>query len=443
MEVKAKILILEDEPIIAKQIEAYLKLFGHEVVGNYDSAEEALQAVEQLKPDLILSAIYLQEGMSSIDFVRKIKNKNDDVVILYLCSNTDPQSLEEVKDTYPNGFIYYPVDKNQLKLTIDFSLHKFKEEHKKKLKKERTIRRGQQQIDELNETTQHLATATLRERDLKKTLQKTLGQLEESKKIIEKQNQNILASINYAKRIQHAIIPKIEDIRLDLPHTDWFYKPKDIVSGDFPYYYKKDHLLFFAAVDCTGHGVPGAMMSLIGHLILNDILHQTEIFTPAEVLSKLHKGIVRTLKQDAPENKNADGMDVGICCYNTLTKKLQYSGAHRPLYLVREGAELVQFKGGKYPAGGNQHRGKNSYPNYEIELQKGDAVYFFSDGYPDQFGGPETTKIGPKKIRELLAKNASNSVTENIDLLALTFNHWMGNTKQVDDVLMIGANFDS
>jgi serine phosphatase RsbU (regulator of sigma subunit) len=434
MEIRNKILIIEDERIIAQHIESYVELLGYEVVGNYSNAEEALIVLDNIKPDLILVDIMLAGEMSGIDFVNKIKETDEAVAIVYLTSSSDPKTLAEAKKSSPNGFVKKPFDEKQLEITIEFTLHKFKEDQNKGLKKDKKIKRGIAQIKDLNDTTQHLATATLRERELKNELQKT-------KELVEIQNKKIIDSINYAKRIQEAIIPKLVDIRKDFPITDWFYKPKDVVSGDFPYYYKKGDLIYYAAVDCTGHGVPGAMMSLIGHLVLNEVLGHTEIYTPGEALLRLHNGVVKTLKQDHPDNKAADGMDVGICCYNTKTKKLQYSGAHRPLYLVREGEEVIQYKGGKYPIGGNQYGGKNTFPNYEVDIESGDKIYFFSDGYPDQFGGPDDLKIGPKRIRKMLASNSDKSLTENISILTTTFEEWMGDGKQMDDVLMIGIQF--
>jgi serine phosphatase RsbU (regulator of sigma subunit) len=434
MEKRDKILIIEDELIIALHIKSHLELLGYEVVGHCSTAEEALIVLDNIKPDLILVDIMLAGEKSGIDFVNNIKKTDEAVAIVYLTSSSDPQTLAEAKKTSPSGLVKKPFDEKQLQVTIEFSLHKFKEDQNKGLKKDKKIKRWVAQIQDLNDTTKHLATATLRERELKNELQKT-------KELVEIQNKKILDSINYAKRIQEAIIPKLEDIRKDFPITDWFYKPKDVVSGDFPFYYKKGELIYYAAVDCTGHGVPGAMMSLIGHMGLNHILGQKEIYTPGEVLLKLHQGVVKTLNQDHPDNKAGDGMDVGICCYNLKTKQLQYSGAHRPLYLVREGEEVIQYKGGRYPIGGNQHGGKNTFPNYDVDIESGDKIYFFSDGYPDQFGGPKNLKIGPKRIRKLFEKNSGKSLKENIEIMTTTFNEWMGEGKQVDDVIMIGIEF--
>jgi serine phosphatase RsbU (regulator of sigma subunit) len=440
MNEKYKIVIIGDESLMPLDFKLMLTRANYDIVGVYSSGEETIEKIGEVNPDILLVDIMLAGKLTGIETVSKLKEKSD-ICVIYITSNAYESVREEVKETHPMAFLNKSIGQQQLLDTIELAINKFSKNKKEKEKIEKKYKRSKMQIEELSETNNHLATATLRERDLKKELQKTLNELEESKKIIEKQNKSILDSINYAKRIQKAIIPKLEDIRKDLPITDWMYKSKDVVSGDFPYYYKKGSLIYYAAVDCTGHGVPGAMMSLIGHLLLNDILNDKEVLSPAEVLKKLHNGVVRTLKQDKPENKAADGMDVGICCYNIETKKLEYSGAHRPLYVVRSGQEIIQYKGGKYPVGGNQYNGKNEYPNYEIDLLPEDTVYFFSDGYPDQFGGKEDLKFGPKKMRKLLEEHSEKTITENIEILSNSFEGWMGNKKQIDDVLLIGVKF--
>lgn len=454
---KARIFIVEDEFIVSMDLKRQLEFLEYEVVGIEATGEVAIEKVLILKPDIILMDLTLAGELDGIETVKKIREKYE-VPLIYITAINNKKTFDLAFTTNPSAYICKPFDITNLERSISIALErksKFQNlEQKKKelINSNKTLTQEKEQaqkevetqlmmIQEFTETQEHLIAATWREREMKQKLQETLDELELSKKIIEKQNKSILDSINYAKRIQKAIIPKLEDIRKDVPITDWMYKPKDVVSGDFPYYYKKGDLLYYAAVDCTGHGVPGAMMSLIGHLILNDILNDKEIYSPAEVLKKLHERVVRTLKQDNPENKAADGMDVAICCYNTVTKKLEYSGAHRPLYIVRKGEEIIQYKGGKYPVGGNQYAGKNTYPNHEIGLLPNDVIYFFSDGYPDQFGGEENLKFGPKRIRKLLEEHSDKSITENIEILSNSFDSWMGDKKQIDDVLFIGIKF--
>lgn len=306
------------------------------------------------------------------------------------------------------------------------------EDQIEELKKQ--LEMSQQAIKELEETNAHLVTATWRERELKQELQTT-------KALVEEQNKKILDSINYARRIQQAIIPRNELLDELLGEHFVFYKPKDVVSGDFPWVYELKNHVYVAAVDCTGHGVPGAMMSLIGFLLLNDVVHHEEkVKEPNEVLRELHEGVVRTLKQDDPNNKAADGMDIALVRINKETGEIAYSGAHRPLYHLHNG-ELTEYKGSKFPIGGNQYGGKNSYENHSFKVNKGDSIYFFSDGLPDQFGGPEKLKYGPKRIRRQITENTDKSMQELNEFFNESFYDWMGDMKQIDDVLLLGIKF--
>lgn len=294
-------------------------------------------------------------------------------------------------------------------------------------------------VEELTVTNTHLVSATWREREMKQQLAVTLEELTATKKVVDAQHKSITDSINYAQRIQHAIIPSTEEISSYFNDSFVYFKAKDVVSGDFPWLFKTDKYIYIAAVDCTGHGVPGAMMSLIGNLLLKDIVSKKDI-DPATLLYDLHWGVVKTLKQDEEGNKTADGMDVAMCRIDLASKEVQYSGAHRPLYHVRKG-ELEQFKGDKYPIGGNQYEGKNSFSNHIISFEEGDMIYFFSDGFTDQFGGPDQLKIGPKRTRELLLSNSHLPMEEQHDRIKETFETWQGDNSQIDDVIMIGIKF--
>lgn len=432
---KYKVTILEDEQIISMHLQQLLEDGGYDVQNVYNSGEELLGEIESNKPDIMFVDVMLAGELTGIETVNKIQNR-DDICLIYLTSNSNDSVIDEAKKTLPSAFLKKPFNANQLKATLDVTLHTFIERNKqsKKLNKQNDM--NQMQIEELMETQQHLITATWRERELKEELQAT-------KKLIEEQNRKIMDSINYAKRIQKAIIPQHVDLENALGDYFMYYKPKDAVSGDFPWLYERGDYTYIAAVDCTGHGVPGAMMSLIGHLLLNDIVNNTEEYkTPGEILNELHHAVVSTLKQDAPGNKAADGMDVAICRINKDRSEVLYAGAHRPLYKLHEGAEeVIQYKGSKFPIGGMQYAGQNTFEDQKVEVQSGDQLFFFSDGLPDQFGGPNNRKLGPKRIRRLIEENKGKSMTEFNELFENHFMGWMGDQKQMDDVLLIGINF--
>ena len=258
--------------------------------------------------------------------------------------------------------------------------------------------------------------------------------------IIQQTNKKITDSINYAKRIQNSIIPDNFIIRNFFPNSFIFYKPKDVVSGDFPWFFQRGDDLYFAAVDCTGHGVPGAMMSLIGYFLLNEITGQPEAYDPATILNKLHEGVRKTLRQDQEGAQARDGMDVGLAKINLKKMTVEYAGAHRPLYFVRDG-ELVQYKGTRKAIGGTHSKRDKDFENHLIEVQPDDSIYYFSDGLPDQFGGPRNLKYGPKRIRETVAENHNLDMQQMLELFSQDFEDWKGEKKQMDDVLLIGIKF--
>lgn len=244
-------------------------------------------------------------------------------------------------------------------------------------------------------------------------------------------------SIHYAKRIQDAILPTSNVVKQLLPDSFILFKPKDIVSGDFYWIEKKNDLVYFAAVDCTGHGVPGAFMSLVGHNILKDIIKNTRAEKPAEILDSLREGVVNTLRADDSGKQAKDGMDMTLCAINYKTLELQYAAAFNPLYIIRKG-ELILHPANKFPIGSYVGE-KANFDNHTIQLEKGDQIFIFSDGYADQFGGPSGKKFMVGNFRKLLLQIADLNSFQQKEKLNETLLTWQGGQEQVDDVLVIGV----
>ncbi len=257
---------------------------------------------------------------------------------------------------------------------------------------------------------------------------------------IQNKNKKIADSINYAKRIQNAILPNNVVINKILPDSFILYKPKDVVSGDFPWYVKIGDDIFMAAVDCTGHGVPGALLSLIGYFLLNDIVRSRKISDPGLILDQLDEGVTTTLRQDQDDSKTKDGMDIALCKINVKTRKVEYAGAHRPLYVMKNG-EMEEIKGNKFAIGGGIYKNQTNFTNHVVELNPGDSFYFCSDGFPDQFGGPENRKFGPKRLRETIEMVYKKPMKEAHNVFDTAWEEWRGEEKQTDDVLLIGIKF--
>ncbi|MFN7013032.1 MAG: SpoIIE family protein phosphatase [Bacteroidia bacterium] len=246
-------------------------------------------------------------------------------------------------------------------------------------------------------------------------------------------------SIKYAKRIQEAILPPESEVKKELPESFVLYKPKDIVSGDFYWVEKVANKIFLAAVDCTGHGVPGAFMSIVGYNLLKQIVKEES--DPGKILNKLSKGVNDTLHQGIDEGATKDGMDIALCSYDISTNTLQYAGAYNPLYLIRKG-ELIEVKADKFPIGGALKDSESrNYTSHTISLETGDTIYIFSDGYADQFGGKKGKKFMVKQFRQLLLNIQNKTMEQQKLFLNQTIENWMDGHEQVDDILIIAARF--
>lgn len=259
--------------------------------------------------------------------------------------------------------------------------------------------------------------------------------------IIRKKNKSINDSINYAFNIQSALMPTEESLRKVLPNSFMFYKPKDIVSGDYPWLFKRDDIIYVGAMDCTGHGVPGALMSIIGYFLQYGIINQEADYNASEVLNRLHVSVVENLRQAEPGSKINDGMDAAFCRINLKKKELDFAGAHRPLYHVSNGL-MTEIKGDKYPVGSTQYRNRKDFVNNTIKIKHGDAFYFMTDGFHDQFGGPTgKQKFTSDRVGEMIKENTNLSIFQMGNLFRSTYDEWKGENEQIDDVLVIGLKF--
>ena len=261
----------------------------------------------------------------------------------------------------------------------------------------------------------------------------TIDKLEVQKELIEEKNREITSSINYAQRIQSAILPGLDEISNAFPQSFVLYKPKDIVSGDFYFFTSKHNLKFIAAVDCTGHGVPGAFMSMIGAEKLDESVEFSS--DTSEILKTLNTGIKTSLKQsDVNDDATRDGMDLALCSVDTETRVVNYSGANRPIWIIRKGAsEVEEIKATKKAIGGFTEFSQ-TFESSTIQLQEGDTFYLCSDGYADTFNGITGKKMNTKRFKELLIEIQPLTMIEQNEHLSNFLNNWKGNEDQVDDI---------
>jgi len=290
-----------------------------------------------------------------------------------------------------------------------------------------------------------------RDEDYQRQVNERTREISEQKDKIEEQNEqrkelleNITASIKYARRLQENILPSESRIASLLPKSTVFFKPKDIVSGDFYFVNEYNGKVVFAAIDCTGHGVPGAFMSLVGHNALNSAIRLNPGLNPADILRDLNRLSSKALNSDQnSESGMRDGMDLALCVLDRENATLEYAGAHNPMYLVRN-RKIEIFKADKISIGSTESMDEE-FTRYKISLQKGDTIYIFSDGYVDQFGGKQGRKFMYEPFRQLLLSIANKDSETQYDILDQTLTEWLNAgevvQEQIDDIIVMGVQF--
>lgn len=295
--------------------------------------------------------------------------------------------------------------------------------------------------------------------ELESQVKERTAKIERQNDELAEKNKDITDSIRYAKRIQEAILPSRLTVEIHLPDSFIFYRPKDIVSGDF--YWLRDSVdkVLFAVVDCTGHGVPGAFMSIVGQNGLNQAVDEYQLNQPGKILDHLNQVVALTLKQKETDNQVRDGMDIALCSLNRSNSILEFAGANNPLWVVSpempvvesdipmvtglsnadESLSLYSIKADKQPIGAYVDREPNSFTNHRIRLRSGDTFYLFSDGFADQFGGPKEKKFKHLPLKRLLLELHSKPMKEQHSVLNATFDDWKGDLEQLDDVCIIGV----
>jgi serine phosphatase RsbU (regulator of sigma subunit) len=306
--------------------------------------------------------------------------------------------------------------------------------NREKLKANRLLTKQKKEIDEKNNILH----------DTNEELKFTLDLVEKQKYSIEYQNLNIMSSISYAKRIQSAMLPKKEFIQQFLPESFVLFRPKDVVSGDFYWVAETKEGYVIAAADCTGHGVPGAFVSMVGNSFLNEIVIGEGFSTPHVILKRLHNKIIDFFhqKEESNESTISDGMDISICMIDKSKKTVKYAGAMNPLYYlpmneVNRG-EVIEIKGDKQPVGGMQKRERQPFTSHTITISSPTTFYMCSDGYQDQFGGKNNKKFMVKRLKKLLFEIYSKDMNEQKHILQATLEDWMQNEIQIDDILIVG-----
>jgi serine phosphatase RsbU (regulator of sigma subunit) len=396
--------------------------------GKKHEAYESLQKAYALARETHYS-LALKESLEGLsDYYEKEKDfKNAFITFKNLRSFTD--SLYNSEKATEVTKLQYQFDAAQAA--------KIKKLEEEKLEAERRAKEEQQKIILYSISTGFILVLALAFFIFRGYRQKQKANLiiSAQKKILEEKNKDITDSINYARRIQEAILPDKEIKYRIFPDAFVLFQPRDVVSGDFYWFSEKNGKRIIAAADCTGHGVPGAFMSMIGNSFLNEIVNERGITRPSEILNELRHLVIKSLKQKEESGSPRDGMDISLLCFSE--NHVEWAGANNPLWIVHNG-NLTAFAPDKQPIG--LHHGENlPFTNHKISPEKGSSLYIFSDGYADQFGGAKGKKFREKQLKELLLSIQMKSMQEQEEVLLSTFQNWKGELEQIDDVLVIGV----
>lgn len=304
--------------------------------------------------------------------------------------------------------------------------------HKKKAnivlaEKNQLLRKQKQEIEYQNRTLQ----------EQKEEIEEKSHLLETANQELQKKNQQITDSIKYASRIQEAILPSKKAILESFPESFIFYKPREIVSGDFYWFSKQNGNYFIAAVDCTGHSVPGAFMSMIGNTLLNEIVNEKKTLHPASILEQLNIGVITTLNQKEDSFTQDDGMDITICRIDLQNHQIEIASANHAVYIFN-GEAVQTIEGDIFSIGGTFSKEGVKFTNHVVDLKQGSTFYLLSDGYADQFGGPKNKKFMSRQLKELLANIQQKPMARQKQIVEQRFINWKGENRQIDDVLIIG-----
>jgi ligand-binding sensor domain-containing protein/serine phosphatase RsbU (regulator of sigma subunit) len=411
---------LSIEMIVEMVYESVNKLLDASVfsIGVYNEKEQTLDFINSKEKGKTLP--FHQTSLKANNFPSYCFNKNEEIIINDLQKEYydyfPNQELKALEGEMPESLIYVPIVYKKETIGV-LTVQSFEKDAYTK-----------NQLNLVRNIGVYAAIALINAKSYQK--------IEQQSHAISLQNDNIKSSINYASRIQQAMLPPVEDIKNALGDAFVLWLPRDVVSGDFYWFAKVENKICIAAVDCTGHGVPGAFMSMIGNDMLNHIVLEKKITNPAEILIHLHDQVSTALRQS--ETQNRDGMDMTLCVFDTQTKELEFAGAKNPLYYIQNG-ELKDIAGSKFPIGGKWgDERERVYENHTLKIEEETTIFLCTDGYQDQFGGDKGKKLMKKKMKSLFEEIANLEDNKQKEKLENYFLDWKKEEEQVDDVLVVG-----
>lgn len=390
---KKEIIVVDDESDVLNFIGYNLRKEGY-TVSVFNNGASAMDYAINSQPDLVISDWWMPEK-SGIELLQEFKQKEElrEVPFIMITCNDNEQDILEALEKGADDYLIKPFKVKELKARVKNRLNYINKQ-------------------------EHLF------------LEKRLTKVSE-------QNKDLLDSLKSAKRIQTALLPNEQSFMESFPSSFIFNQAHDWVSGDFFWYSNIGDFLVVAVADCTGHGVPGAFMSILGNTFLNQIVNEKKVVSANEILYFLNVLICNALNNAVHYDKPQEGMDIGICVIDRKTMIMQFSGAFHQLYFIRDGI-LEEYKGSRFPIGGLQPEKHKAYSSHIISLKKGDKIYLKTDGYTDQFGGPENRKFSTLRFRKLLNDIHYLPMFLQLQEIKTTYEIWKGTFDQTDDILVFG-----
>jgi CheY-like chemotaxis protein len=437
-----KILIVDDEPYIEDIIRQKFRKQIKENILAFEYVANGLLALEKLKSDdtfdLMLTDINMPV-MDGLTLLEKIKENKIITKAIVVSAYADLSNIRTAMNRGAFDFITKPIDLSDLEATILKTISEM-EMLKKGLEAGRNLEmalleKAEAQQKMLEALQQNEKLILEQNTLLEQQVADRTSELNQQKKLLEEKNKEILDSIHYASYLQKAILPSKQTLNPFVKESFIYYQPKDIVAGDFYWIEPMEESVLIVVADCTGHGVAGALMSMLGVSLLNHIVRDAKITSPADILNHLRIQIAQSLNQT--ERGSTEGMDIAVCNINLSSKKIIFSGANRPLVHIGNN-QLTSIAGNKFAIGGQIHNHLEKFENHTLDLNSNDVIYLFTDGYADQFGGEKNKKLMSGKLKELLLQQHHLPMTEQKTFFSNYFQNWRQQNEQVDDVLLFG-----
>ncbi len=396
MHSKNKILVADDSESYLKIIQQIFEIIGddYELIFAHDG-KEAVDLTLQEMPDLLILDVIMPEmnGIEAAEIIRK--NKDTSSIPIILLSSTE--SLKAAYEVGANDFILKPFNQYEILIKVRSALN--------------LVGKIKAVSDQNTQVTKQNEAYSIKQAEIE-------------------------SELRYSKRIQKSVLPTLQALQDVIPEHFILDMPQNIVSGDFYWVGKHHDHRVIAVADCTGHGIPGALLTMAGMAFLNDIMGKSSLLNAHDALFELRKMVMHLLKQTGEDGEASDGMDITLTMISKDNKKLYFAGANNPLYIIRDGV-LEVIKGDRMPIGVHLNFTR-PFTLHEVDVKPGDTVYLFSDGYADQFGGPRNKKFRYKQFQELLNANCNAPLDQQKDILENTFNKWKGEQNQLDDILVLG-----